>query len=289
MSGIGYCVAIGNYAMQSNDNVRHSVAIGVGAGQNWNPVAAAIHEGGAVFIGSNAGGTCTLGQGTIAIGRNAMFGQTQTGHNNIAIGARSSEYITSGENNVAMGTMSGYRVSTGDGNTNIGHLSGYAHNPAVGTSTGNNNSCIGGWSTPASPSSSNSFTLGSGVQTLRCGTTSITSISDRRDKSEIVDCPYGVDFLSNVRPVKFKWAMRDLYPTDNDDAPLLNTKDGEIELGFIAQELQEVEVNAGSVDETDLVYDDNPDRLEASPNKLIPILVQAIKELTARLEALENA
>ena len=37
-----------------------------------------------------------------------------------------------------------------------------------------------------------------------------------------------------------------------------------------------------------LVYDENPEKLEASYGKLIPILVKAIQELTAKVEQLEK-
>ena len=38
----------------------------------------------------------------------------------------------------------------------------------------------------------------------------------------------------------------------------------------------------------DLVLEDNPDKLEATPGNLIPVLVNAIKELSAKVEALES-
>ena len=37
-----------------------------------------------------------------------------------------------------------------------------------------------------------------------------------------------------------------------------------------------------------LVYDENPEKLEMSYGKLVPILVQAIKELKAEVELLKN-
>jgi hypothetical protein len=37
------------------------------------------------------------------------------------------------------------------------------------------------------------------------------------------------------------------------------------------------------------VYDANPEKLEASYGKLIPVLVKAIQELSAKVTALENA
>ena len=37
-----------------------------------------------------------------------------------------------------------------------------------------------------------------------------------------------------------------------------------------------------------LVLEDNPDKLEAAPMKMFPILVKAIQELSAKVTALEN-
>ena len=88
--------------------------------------------------------------------------------------------------------------------------------------------------------------------------------------------PIGLDFINKVRPVKFKWASRDGK----------QGKDGSYEAGFIAQEFQSVE-SSTSVDYLNLVLDDNPDKLEAAPNKLFPVLVKAVQELSAKVTALE--
>ena len=77
-----------------------------------------------------------------------------------------------------------------------------------------------------------------------------------------------------MRPVKFKWATRDG-----------NVKDGKIRSGFIAQELQESQKDC---DYLDLVMDNNPDRLEAKQENLIPVLVKAIQELSAEVKRLKN-
>ena len=61
--------------------------------------------------------------------------------------------------------------------------------------------------------------------------------------------------------------------------------DGRTETGFIAQELQSAE---GSIDYLHLVYDVNPEKLEASQGKLIPVLVKAIQELSAKVKELES-
>ena len=70
---------------------------------------------------------------------------------------------------------------------------------------------------------------------------------------------------------------------------------GKTRLGFLAQELQSAMSNNEN-EILDLVYDVNPDRLEAKYGNLIPVLVKAVQELSAqnqaltdRITALENA
>jgi hypothetical protein len=63
-------------------------------------------------------------------------------------------------------------------------------------------------------------------------------------------------------------------------------KVGVPEFGFIAQELQQAQKDSG-VTVPNLVLDANPERLEASPATLLPILVKAIQELSAELNAVK--
>ena len=60
------------------------------------------------------------------------------------------------------------------------------------------------------------------------------------------------------------------------------------DVGFIAQELIEAEDALGMADYLQLTYRDNPDQLEATQGRLIPILVKAVQELAARVEELES-
>jgi hypothetical protein len=181
-----------------------------------------------------------------------------------------------GTNNTAVGYQAGYIVSTGATNTLVGAGAG------SNITTGSNNSCLGTSAQPASASTSNTITLGdANITTLRCQTTSITSLSDERDKKDIVDVPAGLDFIQRVRPVSFKWAMRNLYNT-----PGFVGKQDIPEFGFVAQELQTVQEDTG-ITVPNLVSDENPDRLEVAPSTLIPILIKAVQELTARVQQLE--
>ena len=105
-----------------------------------------------------------------------------------------------------------------------------------------------------------------------------------------------------LKPRKFVWdnrgeqVVKDYKPVEfNDDGSVakedssvyeevFSAKKGTKDIGFIAQELQSVDD-----DYLQLVYDKNPDKLEASYGRLVPVLVKAIQELSAKVTALENA
>ena len=144
--------------------------------------------------------------------------------------------------------------------------------------TGNNNVIIGTSATASAATVNDEITLGNAsTATLRCQQTSITALSDARDKKDVEDANIGLDFINDLRPVKFVWDTRD---GDRKDIK---------EVGFIAQELDEVQQKHGVEDYLQLVLKNNPDKLEAAPGKLIPILVQAIKDLKKEIDELKKA
>ena len=179
------------------------------------------------------------------------------------------------------GSGSSATLVSGSNNTFIGGQSLGIFNGSNQTSVGNGAIC----------SAANQITLGnSSVTALRCGATTIASLSDQRDKTDIVDSSYGLDFVSTLRPVQFKWDRRNLVA--GDETSIMN---GKSRVGFIAQELQAAMPNNEN-DILDLVYDVNPERIEAKYGNLIPILTKAIQDLstandalTARVAALESA
>ena len=86
-----------------------------------------------------------------------------------------------------------------------------------------------------------------------------------------------------IRPVEFTWDTRD------------ETIVGVPDVGFIAQELAEVEDNFKDSEKLRLTLRNNPEKLEATPGRLLPIAIKAIQELSqqnaellARIEALES-
>ena len=198
--------------------------------------------------------------------------------------------MTVSTGNVFVGKSAGDNVSGAFSNFNtaLGHeaLSGASNtggaNTALGCqagdniTSGSNLTCVGNEADASSGTATNEVTLGnSSVATLRCNTQTISSLSDARDKTDVQELPEGLAFINSLNPVKFQWQTRDG-----------NGKDGTYEAGFIAQELQSAQQYADA-DYLGLVMDSNPDRLEASYGKLVPMLVKAIQELKSEVEQLK--
>jgi glycine cleavage system aminomethyltransferase T len=66
-------------------------------------------------------------------------------------------------------------------------------------------------------------------------------------------------------------------------------KSGVRDIGFTAQDLMQVEDALNAHDELRLTYRSNPDALEASYGRLIPVLVKAIQELSSEIQELKAA
>jgi len=272
----------GNYASYtiSNTNTTFGTEAFASANQyNLNNVA----------IGYRALKTDTDGIGNVAIGQNALLDNTGSA-GSVAIGSAALRFSAAGAGNIGIGTQAmdntegtynvaiGYNAgrdigSTGSGGDNNTVVGPYAAVSSL--TTGSANIVIGYQAAPSSTSVSNTITFGnSSITTLRCQVTTITSLSDARDKKDIQNIPAGLSFINRLRPVSFVWNMRD------------GGKVGVPEFGFIAQELQQVQKDAG-ITVPNLVMDDNPDKLEAGASTLIPVLVKAIQELSAELKVVK--
>jgi hypothetical protein len=239
---------------------------------------------------SDAGGLLMSAQST-ALGKGSRvgdFGSTA----NTSLGYNAGFNLTSGSANTLVGAACGGNMNTGLSNTFVGNGVGGTvtsgnSNVFIGTNiangfatfTGNNNICIGSQvANPSAGNVSNEITLGDTfITALRCAVTSITSLSDARDKKDVTDLRAGLDFVKSLRPVEFVWDERDEVGR-HDIA----------DFGFIAQDLKAAQEDAEMADVLKLVYDSNPEKLEASYGKLLPILVKAIQELAAKVELLES-
>ena len=224
-----------------------------------------------VIIGKEAfSNTVDSNQGNIVcIGTHSL--RISYGQANTAVGHYTGHLITSGRDNALFGTQAGDSLTTGRRNCLFGYFAG------ENLTTGENNIVLGRNANASSATVDNEITFGdSNISSLRCNVQTISSLSDARDKTNVIDLPEGLDFISKLRPVKFEWATRDG-----------NSKDGSCEHGFIAQDLQKVQRD-NDADYLNMVMDNNPDRLEASYGKLVPILVKAIQELTIEVNKLKS-
>ena len=238
-----------------------------------------------IYIGTYSGSFITTGNSNIAIGYETLEDAT-TAVENVVVGVIAGRNITTGSHNVIIGDSAGVSGTTINNSVFVGDRAGNA-------ATGNNNTCVGngagasinvgtnnlvlGYGAAASAVNvNNEITLGdSNIATLRCNVQTISALSDARDKTDVQELPEGLAFIDSLNPVKFQWQTRDG-----------NGKDGTYEAGFIAQELQSAQSEADA-DYLGLVMDENPDRLEASYGKLVPMLVKAIQELKSEVEQLK--
>jgi len=259
--------AVGKNALGANTTGSRNIAIGSPA------LSSNTYGDDNVAIGWNALLDNTTSSGNVAVGRDALrFNSSGVG--NSAFGYLALTANTTGVNNTAVGYESGDKVTTGIQNTILG--TGAASSGTNDLTTGSNNTIIGYNAASSTATISNEITLGnSSIATLRCQVTTITALSDMRDKTNISDLPAGLTFVNALRPVGFDWNMRD------------GGKINEYDTGFIAQELQAAQASTG-VNIPGLVYANNPDRLEAGYGKLLPVLVKAIQELSAEIELLKN-
>ena len=209
----------------------------------------------------------TTGSTNVGIGVNALGAHT-TGSNNTAIGFQSLYAVTTGEYNTGLGREAGYYITTGDNNTMVGIGSGGNGSPSGQINTGDNVICLGN----------------NNVSELYCADTSISS-SDKRDKTDVTDFTNGLNWINQLKPVTYRWDKRSWY---DDNTPDGSKKRNKKHIGFLAQDVLAVEGNPSDKDDM-LVVNLNQDNTAygLKYERLVPVLVNAIKELSAKVTALE--
>jgi hypothetical protein len=194
------------------------------------------------------------------IGLGALYSNT-TGQGNTANGAGALATNTEGSYNTANGVNALLSNTTGSFNTAIGLGAGDFN------TSGTNNTFIGNGAMGSTPTANDEITLGDfAITALRAQVTSITSLSDRRDKTDIITISEGLDFLKQLKPVSFTWNTRD------------KAKVGIKSAGFIAQDLLALQQKSTIGANLDLVSQQNPDKFEARYSNLLPVIVKAIQE-----------
>ena len=254
-TNLGYQAGYGISTDGNNTNIGYEAgAAGIGANNT--------------FVGEGAGkgyntGTSVAGD-NVAIGVDAMNQRRGGSGGNTVIGNNAYKNTDGGAENVVIGKDAVPIANNGSNNTVIGR------GADLNAGTDNNSTVIGD---TASGNGDNTVTLGNGsISGLHCQVQTISALSDKRDKTNIKDSNYGLNIIDFLNPVTFEWNQRD------------GNRKGLKDLGFIAQDLQEVD------DEfLQLVNSKDPEKLQASYGRLIPVLVKAIQELKKELQQLKKS
>jgi len=206
-------------------------------------------------LGSSSALALTSGLNSVAVGHKALFASTAD-NNNVAVGKDALVALDGGGSNVSVGTFSGNAITTGANNTCIGHDAGTSTSPFNITTE------------------SNRVVIGDSNITNTYVEVDWTVTSDERDKTNFAEVPHGLDFVTSLEPVSYN--------------KLLGPRDGDREVdevtryGFKAQDILALEG-----DNPVVVDNEQPEKLKVTQGHLIPILVNAIKELTDQVDALK--
>jgi|GEM_PF-2070312 len=225
-----------------------------------------------------------------AIGYNSLKSNT-TGGNNTAIGIYTLDANTSGHFNTAVGFAALSTTITGWYNVAVGTAS-------LGYSKGHNNIGIGhNAGTDTSPfyvtTQNNRIVLGDNNITNAYIKVSWTVTSDERDKANIEPIDHGLNFICDIEPIKFVWDDRSRYwETLEDGTVIKHDRDGskksdQLYFGFSAQQVKSVEERHG-VPENVIVNVEQEDKWLLKETALIPVIVNAIKELKQEIDQLKR-
>ena len=284
-----YCVGMGYQALYNLTTANHNTAIGVQSQY--------LNETGAYNTGC---GNYSLY--SVTGGYNSAFGYSALNYNtsgtyNTAVGIQSGFLNTTGYNNTSIGALAGYTANGGYMNTFIGVNAGYAVTTA-------DYSLMLGYNAGRTDSPSGNVTTADGVMCLGNNSianaytkVSISVTSDERDKADITNFTHGLSWIKKMRPVTYKWDMRSDYLGEDEHDITAVTRDGskkksKVYLGLISQEVLEIEKadNFSTTSDNELLVSSNEDStaIGLQYDRIVAVLINAVKELETRLAALEG-
>ena len=291
-----------------------------------------------VYIGLDAGKTLTSASQNIAIGSYAMDGATDLvcpnntaigyyamsgalangATENVAVGNSAFEDLTDAKYSTAIGSDAGKNVTAGFGNTCIGRSAGSQ------TTTGDYNTYLGYGSGATASDTTRAIAIGQDVRAasndFSFGKTSnvVTNdfdadanwsrSSDVRLKKNITDQKLGLDFINDLRTVKYNWKPsteldekdaglnhlrvdKDSNPVDHKDfdGTVVNNMNTTATMhNFIAQEVKAA-LDKEGVSDFGGWKEDQYGVQQVSREMFIIPLVKAVQELSAKVKTLEDA
>jgi len=319
-SDCNHNIAIGLDAMLGNSSSTGDGNIGIGRGT----MSAFTTAGDNVVIGYNAGVAMTVAGQNVYIGKDAAEASTEGDYNtvvghaafkaangndsnhNTVIGFEAGKTLTDGHSNTLIGSVAGLSISGGDGNAALGFKA------ADDLTSGSNCIFIGRDSNPGTGSHNKQIGIGYLVETsaaeqLRIGDSTnyltydysgggagVAITSDERTKKDIVDTDLGLEFIKELRPIKYRMKATKDWPRNFlskkiTDAELDKEPKDTVWDGFLAQEVK------AAADKLGLNYSGWTEdagmggRQELDYAKFVVPLVKAVQELSAKVKALEDA
>lgn len=299
INGIGN-VAIGHGSQFTNTSSSYNVSMGyhslyanvgernVALGHNALELATDAFD--AVAVGYNACKNHTVADRNVAVGSYALF-STTTGGYNTGVGMSTLYNNLGGIQNVAVGYQAMYAAITSTACTALGtgalrYFTGGTAAEAMLNSSGLGNS--------SRVSGDNQVQLGN-ASTTTYAYGAVQDRSDERDKADIRDTVLGLEFINKLRPVDFRWDMRDDYAVEVDGEMTIFPKDGSRKRsryhhGLIAQQVAQVITDTGMDfgGYQDHSVNGGRDVLSLGYTEFIGPLIKAVQELTQRVETLEQ-
>ena len=261
-----YNTGLGNRTLYTNAGGQYGVAVGYDA----------LHDN-------------TSGNNNVGVGARALY-ENEGGSDNVAIGYSAGEHddaaadVVTATQCVIIGSEADFQTTTPTNEIVIGYnANGIADNYAV----------IG------NASITRVYAADDVGATLYAGSATVQT-SDKRIKEDIKDSVLGLDFIKKLRSIEYKkrqpidydeslkkelgWYKRGASPRILGEIDKTKSR-----VGFIAQEVGAVLKDLGFDDNNDIVeIDETNTQQMIAYSKLVPPLVKAVQELSAKVEALEN-
>ena len=263
----GYNTAVGVQALLNNTTASDNAAVG------YQSLYLNTTGTGNVAVGYQALYTNTTNYRCTALGWKAGF--SSTGAESVFVGYRAGQSVTSGSANVLVGPFAGeYQNAITTGSNNV--VVSYAGGIAAGTDT--HEIFINTVYNASGKGSSTGFINPNGGGVYQGNNSSSWSTtSDQRLKKNIVDNTVGLDAINSIRVRNFE------YRVESEITELPQTQaiqKAGVQLGVIAQELQAILPECVKTESTGV--------LSVDTDNLTWYMINAIKELTARVKQLEG-
>ena len=241
------------------------------------------------FVGSGRFNTFlghAAGYGVDDSGGGAGSGHT-SGNHNTAVGHEAGNLIQgAAHSNTFVGGSAGNTTTTGVENVCLGY------NTDIYDATATNQIVIGNNLTGTDLD--NSVFIGNDTNHIQNDFNADATwsySSDRRQKKDIEDIEIGLNFINDLKPVKYKHKSPSEFPKewtayDADDTSPMGGSD-KYYYGFIAQDVKEA-IDKYNADDYSAWGVNSDGRQRVSKESIIVTLVKAVQELSAQVEELKN-